>query len=50
VTVIGWQRARPLPNGAVFDTDWIHVFTVKGGETSRWIGTADTAARQAALK
>lgn len=50
VTVIGWERGRPLPNGAVFDSDWVHVFTLKGGKISRWIGTADTAARQAAAK
>jgi len=50
VTVIGWQQARPLPNGTVFETDWVHVFTVKGGKINRWIGTADTASRQAALK
>lgn len=50
VTVLGWNRARPLPNGTVFDSEWVHVFTLKGGKISRWIGTADTAARQAAAK
>jgi ketosteroid isomerase-like protein len=50
VTVIGWERVRPLPNGKVFESDWVHVFTLKGDKVSRWIGTADTAARDAAAK
>jgi ketosteroid isomerase-like protein len=48
VTVIGWERVKPLPNGKVFESDWVHVFTLKGNKVSRWIGTADTAARVAA--
>ena len=50
VTVLGWERVKPLPNGTPFDGEWVHVFTLKGGKISRWIGTADTAARQAAAK
>jgi len=50
VTVIGWESAKPLPNGSVFESDWVHVFTLKGGKISRWIGTADTAARMVAAK
>jgi ketosteroid isomerase-like protein len=50
VTVIGWERAKPLPDGSVFESDWVHVFTLQGDKVSRWIGTADTAARVAAAK
>ena len=50
VTVLGWERVKPRPDGNVFDTEWVHVFTVKDGKISRWIGTAATAARQAAAK
>jgi hypothetical protein len=50
VTVIGWERAKPLPDGKVFESDWVHVFTLKGDKVSRWIGTADTAARTAAVR
>ena len=50
VTVIGWERVKPLPDGSVFESDWVHVFTLKGDKVSRWIGTADTAARVAAAK
>jgi uncharacterized protein len=49
VTVLGWERVRPLPNGRPFDSDWVHVFSVRGDKVSRWIGTADTASRMAAL-
>ena len=27
VTVLGWERVRPLPNGTAFDSEWVHVFT-----------------------
>ncbi|MBO9649298.1 MAG: nuclear transport factor 2 family protein [Variovorax sp.] len=50
VTVLGWERVKPLPNGSPFDSEWVHVFVLKGDKISRWIGTADTAARQAAAK
>jgi ketosteroid isomerase-like protein len=49
VTVLGWGRMRPLPNGRPFDSDWVHVFSVRGDKVSRWIGAADTASRGAAL-
>ena len=50
VTVVGWEQVRPLPNGKVFESDWLHLFTLKGDKISRWIGTLDTAARVAAGK
>lgn len=50
VTVIGWERGKPLPSGTEFESDWVHVFTLKGDKVSRWIGTADTAARVVAVK
>ena len=50
VTVIGWERTRPLPGGVPFESDWIHVFTVEGGRITRFIGTLDTAARAAARR
>ncbi|MDM0112016.1 nuclear transport factor 2 family protein [Variovorax sp. J22R133] len=50
VTVIGWEQIRPLPNGKVFETDWVHVFVVKDNKVTRWIGTADTSARTKAAQ
>jgi ketosteroid isomerase-like protein len=48
VTVLGWEQTRPKPNGKVFESEWVHVFTVRDGKISRWIGTLDSAAYVAA--
>jgi len=48
VTVVGWEQTRPRPNGKVFESEWVHVFTFKDGKISRWIGTLDTASHVAA--
>lgn len=48
VTVLGWERTQALPAGQVFECDWVHVFTVRGGKVTRFIGTYDTAASAAA--
>jgi uncharacterized protein len=48
VTVLGWEQIAPKPNGKVFESEWVHVFTVRDGKVSRWIGTLDTAAYVAA--
>ena len=48
VTVLGWEQTQPRPNGKVFESEWVHVFTFKDGKVSRWIGTLDTAAHVAA--
>src|SRR5882672_130016 len=31
VTVIGWERTQALPEGKVFESDWVHVFNVRDG-------------------
>jgi limonene-1,2-epoxide hydrolase len=40
---------RKLTNGlertSLFETEWVHVFTVKSGKITRWRGFFDTAAR-----
>ena len=48
VTVLGWERTQALPAGKVFETDWIHVFNVRDGKCTRFIGVYDTAAVAAA--
>jgi uncharacterized protein len=48
VTVLGWERTQALPTGGVFETDWVHVFNVRDGRVTRFIGTYDTAASAAA--
>jgi len=48
VTVLGWERTQALPAGGVFETDWVHVFRLRDGKISQFIGTYDTAASAAA--
>lgn len=44
VTVLGWERTRALPDGKVFETEWVHVFTVRDGRVTRFWGMYDTQA------
>jgi ketosteroid isomerase-like protein len=44
VTVIGWERCAARPSGRVFESPWVHVFTVKNGKVTRFWGIYDTEA------
>lgn len=44
VTVIGWERTRALPDGAVFEANWIHVWEFRAGRPYRFFGMFDSAA------
>ena len=44
VTVLGWERTQALPGGGVFETDWVHVMTLRDGKVCRFVGAYDTAA------
>ena len=48
VTVIGWERTAALPGGEVFESDWVHVWTVRDGLITRFYGMLDTEAAAAA--
>jgi uncharacterized protein len=48
VTVLGWERCTARPSGMVFETEWVHVFTVKHGKITRFWGMVDTEASAAA--
>ena len=48
VSVLGWERARAVPSGKVFETDWVHVFTVRDGRVVRFWGIYDTEASASA--
>lgn len=48
VTVLGWERARALPAGKVYESEWVHVFTVRNGRITRYWGMHDTEAAAAA--
>ena len=45
VTVLGWESATAMDSGTKFQSEWVHVFTVKKGKVTRWRGFANTAAR-----
>lgn len=44
VTVLGWERTRALPGGAVFETPWVHVWQLRDGTICRFWGLLDTEA------
>ena len=48
VTVLGWESITPKPRGKTFETEWIHVFTVKNGKITRFKGLYDSATSLAA--
>jgi len=45
VTVLGWEKSTALDTGKDFESEWVHVFTVKEGKVTRWRGFFNTAAR-----
>ena len=45
VTMLGWERSTALDTGKQFESEWVHVFTVKSGKVTRWRGFFNTAAR-----
>jgi ketosteroid isomerase-like protein len=44
VTVLGWERTQALPTGGIFESNWIHVWQLRGGKLSKFFGMLDTAA------
>ena len=45
VTVLGWESSTAVDTGKKFESEWVHVFTVKNGKVTRWRGFFNTAAR-----
>ncbi|MEK7322980.1 MAG: nuclear transport factor 2 family protein [Pseudomonadota bacterium] len=45
VTVLGWESSTARDTRQEFQSQWIHVFTVKNGKITRWRGFFNTAAR-----
>ena len=45
VTVLGWEKTTAVDTQKLFETEWVHVLTVKSGKITRWRGFFDTAAR-----
>ncbi|HEV3211114.1 MAG TPA: nuclear transport factor 2 family protein [Chthoniobacterales bacterium] len=45
VTVLGWEKTTAMDTQKLFETEWVHVFTVKSAKITRWRGFFNTAAR-----
>ncbi len=45
VIVFGWERSTAIDTGKRYESEWVHVFTVKDGKITRWRGFFNTAAR-----
>jgi uncharacterized protein len=50
VTVLGRTQARVKKSGGVFDSDWAHVFTLRGGKLGAFREYYDTKSAADALK
>src|SRR5205823_426612 len=50
VTVLGFERTKAKPTGKTFETEWVHIFTVRDGRVTRFWGMYDTEASAAARK
>jgi ketosteroid isomerase-like protein len=44
VVSLGGEKVRAKATGKIFETDWIHFFTIKGGQITRLREYYDTAA------
>ncbi len=45
VTVLGWEKSTAIDTSEDFETEWVHLFTIKNGKVTRWRGFFNTAAR-----
>lgn len=45
IVVIGYVAATIKATGKSFESEWVHIFTVKDGLVTRWLEFFDTAAR-----
>ena len=45
VTVLGYLEGVARDTEQKFQSEWVHVFTVRNGKITRWRGFTDTAAR-----
>jgi|SRR6266850_4942310 len=44
VTVIGWERTVALPGGRTFESEWVHVWKLRGDKIASFLGILDTEA------
>ena len=48
VSVIGWERSVAKPSGKAFESEWVHIWRVRDGRISSFLGMLDTEASAAA--
>jgi ketosteroid isomerase-like protein len=44
--VLGYVKATVRATGKPFETEWVHIITMKDGQVTRWLEFFDTAARE----
>jgi ketosteroid isomerase-like protein len=44
VTVIGWERTVALPGGGTFESEWVHVWKLRGNKVANFLGILDSEA------
>jgi uncharacterized protein len=44
VTMLGWERSQVRPGGKVFESEWVHLFTIRDGRVVPFWGMYDTQA------
>ena len=47
VVVLGWEKTTALDTNKLYETEWVHVCTVRNDRIVLWRGFFDTAARYA---
>ena len=45
VTVLGFEKTTAIDTGKNFESEWLHLFTIKDGKITRFRGFFNTAAR-----
>jgi ketosteroid isomerase-like protein len=45
IIVLGFVASTIKATGKSFESEWVHIFTVKDGLVTRWLEFFDTAAR-----
>lgn len=44
VTVLGWERTVARSSRREFESDWVHVFSLRDGKVCRFVGMLDSEA------
>lgn len=44
VTVIGWERTVAMPGGGLFESEWVHVWKLRDGQVTSFLGILDSEA------